>query len=45
VRHGLVAAARDWPHSTFLDWVARGTYDSTWGSDEMPPLPDWVGRE
>jgi putative transposase len=45
VKHGLVAAARDWPHSTFLAWVERGVYDPTWGSDEMPPLPEWAGRE
>jgi putative transposase len=45
VRHGLVKAPADWPHSTFLDWVARGNYERTWGSDEMPKLPRLVGRE
>jgi putative transposase len=45
VRHGLVTAPRDWPHSTFAKWVARGTYEPDWGSDVMPKLPDWVGRE
>ena len=45
VRHGLVAAPRDWPHSTFAEWVARGVYEPDWGSDEMPKLPDWVGGE
>ena len=45
VKHGLVAAARDWPHSTFLTWVERGAYEPWWGSNEMPPLPEWVGRE
>jgi putative transposase len=45
VKHGFVAAARDWPHSTFHAWVERGAYDVTWGSDEMPVLPEWVGRE
>lgn len=44
VRHGLVAAAKDWPHSTFRDWVARGAYESSWGSSDMPPMPDWVDR-
>jgi hypothetical protein len=39
VRHGLVAAARNSPHSTFLSWVSRGTYDLAWGSGEMPPCP------
>jgi putative transposase len=45
VKHGLVAAARDWPHSTFRAWVERGVYELWWGSNEMPPLPEWVGRE
>ena len=45
VKHGLVSAAREWPHSTFLQWVERGVYEVWWGSDEMPPLPQWVGRE
>ncbi len=45
VKHGLVAAARDWPYSTFLMWVERGVYDPRWGADEMPPLPEWAGRE
>jgi REP-associated tyrosine transposase len=45
VRHGLVSAPRDWPHSTFLDWVARGDYDAAWGSQQPPKLPDWAGRE
>jgi putative transposase len=45
VKHGLVAAARDWPHSTFRAWADRGAYDLWWGSDDMPPLPEWVGRE
>jgi putative transposase len=43
VKHGLVAAAGDWPHSTFLTWVERGVYDLSWGSDEMPQPPE-VGR-
>ena len=45
VKHGLVAAARDWPHSTFLMWVERGAYDPWWGAGVMPPLPEWAGRE
>jgi putative transposase len=45
VKHGLVAAARDWPNSTFLTWVERGAYDPWWGGDDMPPLPKWVGGE
>ena len=45
VKHGIVPAARDWPHSTFLAWVERGAYELWWGSEEMPPLPEWAGRE
>ena len=44
VRHGLVAAAQDWPYSTFREWVARGVYEPWWGSSDMPPMPDWVDR-
>ena len=44
VRHGLVAAPRDWPNSTFANWVERGVYDRTWGSGEMPELPEWAKR-
>ena len=45
VRHGFVAAPRDWPHSTFHDWVARGLYDETWGDRGPIKLPAWAGRE
>jgi putative transposase len=45
VKHGLAARPGDWPHSTFLKWVEHGSYDLWWGRDDMPPLPDWAGRE
>lgn len=45
VRHGLVAAPREWPHSTFEKWVARGVYEPDWGSDAMPRLPPNIGGE
>jgi putative transposase len=44
VHHGVAAAPRDWPHSTFQDWVARGVYEQAWGSDESPDLPAWAKR-
>lgn len=44
VRHGLVSVARNWPHSSFPDWVERGVYEPYWGSDAMPPLPEWAVR-
>jgi len=31
VKHGLVQRVRDWPHSTFHDWVARGLLPADWG--------------
>ena len=34
VKHGLVSAARDWPHSTFRDWVARGAPMTSRGDRE-----------
>ena len=45
VKHGLVKRATDWPHSTFQEWVAKGVYEPWWGSDDMPPLPDWASAE
>ena len=44
VRHGLVSAARDWPHSSFSQWAERGVYELHWGSNEMPPMPEWAMR-
>ncbi len=44
VRHGLVSAAQDWPHSSFSEWVRCGAYEPHWGSGDMPPLPEWAAR-
>ena len=44
VHHGLTVAPRDWPHSSFREWVERGVYDAAWGSDALPKLPDWAKR-
>ena len=45
VKYGVVARPGDWPHSTFHIWLQRGVYESRWGTDGMPSLPDWAGRE
>ena len=45
VKHGLVERPGDWPHSTFQAWVENGVYDPWWGSDDMPPQPDWAEQE
>ena len=44
-KHGLVPRPGDWPNSTFRVWLDRGCYELWWGSDDMPPLPDWAGHE
>lgn len=31
VKHGYVHAAKDWPYSSFRQWVARGIYEGGWG--------------
>jgi putative transposase len=31
VRHGLVMAAREYPHSSFADYVIKGLYQTDWG--------------
>ena len=42
VRHGHVAAARDWPHSSFHRCVHLGMYPLGWGSEY---LNDCIERE
>ena len=45
VKHGLVESPKDWPYSTFHQYVARGLYDHHWGSGGNLTLPPWIGRE
>jgi len=33
VKHGLIARVRDWPHSSFHQYVARGELPLDWGGD------------
>lgn len=33
VKHGYVAAVRDWPHSSFHRLVERGVYPPDWGAE------------
>jgi len=44
VRHGLVSAPKDWPHSTFHRFVAEGIYPPDWGASPIE-FPDNVGNE
>ncbi|PUE06778.1 hypothetical protein B9Z51_12625 [Limnohabitans sp. T6-5] len=39
VKHGLVAQASDWQHSSFARFVAEGIYDTAWGVSAMPRMP------
>ena len=34
VKHGHAASARDWPYSTFHQWVERGVYPLDWASGD-----------
>ena len=45
VKHGLVKSPKDWPYSTFYQYVAHGLYDRDWGSSGDLGLPPGVGRE
>ena len=33
VKHGLTRSVRDWPYSSFHDYVRRGSYPADWGQD------------
>ena len=33
VKHGLVRCVKDWPYSSFHDYVRRELYPANWGSD------------
>jgi putative transposase len=34
VKHGIVLAAREYPHSSFVDYVRQGFYQLDWGETE-----------
>lgn len=44
VKHGYVAQAGQWPHSSFMRYVTAGQYDADWGQS-APDLPGDVGQE
>jgi putative transposase len=43
VKHGLVSRARDWPWSTFQQFVDLGEYDADWGT--VDPWPEYDDPE
>ena len=45
VKHGFTASPKDWQHSSFHKWVARGAYEEDWGSDGDVRFPQAVGGE
>ena len=45
VKHGLVAAPRDWPNSSFHRYVGKGSYDADWGASGPMYFADTVGNE
>jgi putative transposase len=45
VKHGLAAAAREWPYSSFHRYVAEDLCAAEWGVGKNIRLPEVVGRE
>ena len=45
VKHGLASRPRDWPHSSFHDWVARGLYEIDWAADAAPEIGEVGGED
>ena len=43
VKHGLVRSVRDWPHSSFHRYAARGDLPLDWGSD-LPEIKGAFGE-
>jgi len=43
VKHGLVTRVRNWPHSSFRQYVARGDLPNDWGGD-MPEIGGAFGE-
>lgn len=45
VKHGHCARPRDWPHSSFMEFVEKGIYDEDWGTSIEPSFPPHIGGE
>ncbi len=45
VKHGLVKAPKDWPHSSFRRYVEDGVVDLNWGAGQEMSFGGDVGRE
>ncbi len=44
VKHGLVTRPRDYPHSSFNDFLSRGEYDAEWGCHSEPEFDGKFGE-
>jgi putative transposase len=44
VKHGLVKSPRNWPYSTFQEFVQRGIYPESWGGP-AEGFPEGMGGE
>jgi putative transposase len=44
VKHGFVKAPRDWPHSSFHEFVEKGFYSESWGGP-VDDFPEGIGGE
>jgi len=44
VKHGFVKAPRDWPHSSFHEFVEKGLYPESWGGP-VENFPVGIGGE
>lgn len=45
VKHGLVAAPKDWEHSSFHRYVQAGLYDELWGAGDEVLFHETIGNE
>ena len=45
VKHGLVAAPKDWEHSSFHRYVQAGLYDEMWGAGDEVLFDVGIGSE
>jgi putative transposase len=45
VKHGLVAAPKDWRYSSFHGYVNKGTYSADWGAGQKIDFEGAIGRE
>ncbi len=43
-KHGLVAAPKDWPHSSFHRFVEKNIYPESWGGP-VTEFPEKIGGE